>query len=131
MRPPERDPSPRVNVINGWPPILYLQGFHCFRICLLRHCSVLSFDCVVFCLLRHHAFSSRDRPISSLSVCYVTAGFWASTFSSSVLLRQCIGLLSLQGFRCFIICLLRHYSVLGFDCLFLCLLHHYLFRLFL
>src|SRR6218665_1840988 len=109
--------------------------------------------------------------ISSLSVCYVTAVFWASIVSSSVLLRRCtifsrfplfhylfvtsvlcsrlrlslllfvtslcfllivplfhylfvtvcyVSLLSLQGFHCFIICLLRHFCILGFDCLFLC-----------
>src|SRR6218665_692048 len=96
--------------------------------------------------------------IVSLSVCYVTALFYASTVSSSisyntslyslfkvsiVSLSVCyvtvllIGFtgsflcifyvtsLSLQGFHCFIICLLRHCSVLCFDCLFLCFLRHY------
>jgi len=38
----------------------------------------------------------------------------------------CPTILSLQCFHCFIICLLRHLSVLGYDCLFLCLLRHYL-----
>src|SRR6218665_2362494 len=46
--------------------------------------------------------------IVSLYVCYVT-------------------MLSLQGFHCFIICLLRPYR--AYICLFLCLLRHYLFRL--
>jgi len=101
--------------------------------------------------------------ILSLSVCYVTALFYASTVSSfvsyvTILFLQglsrivsfsvCyITILSLQDLHCFIICLLRHYtissrfplfqyllhnySVLGFDCrLFLCWLRHYLFRLF-
>ena len=44
--------------------------------------------------------------VVSLSVCYVT-------------------ILSLQGFHCFIVDLLRDCFVLGFDCLFLCFLRHY------
>src|SRR6218665_2225214 len=47
--------------------------------------------------------------IGSLSVCYVTIQ----------------SILSLQGFHCFIICLLRYCSVLCFDCLFLCFISHY------
>src|SRR6218665_1740321 len=60
--------------------------------------------------------------IDSLSVCYVTAVFEATTVSSSV---GYVIMLSHHGFHCFIICLLRHYSVQSFDCLFLCLLCHY------
>ena len=58
--------------------ILHLQGFQCFSICLLRHCSVLGcsclqfkvsnvfyvtalavigLDCSIFCLLRHYSIS--------------------------------------------------------------------------
>src|SRR6218665_3912958 len=48
--------------------ILYLQCFHCFIICLLRHCTVRGFDCLVLCLLRHHAFSSRFLIIHYLFV---------------------------------------------------------------
>ena len=33
--------------------ILSLQCFHCFIICLLRHCSVRGFGCYFLCLLRH------------------------------------------------------------------------------
>src|SRR6218665_2497673 len=64
--------------------------------------------------------------IVSLSVCYATALFEASTVSSSVF---CATILSLQGFHCFSnpICLLRHCSVLGFDCLVFCLLRHHAF----
>src|SRR6218665_174417 len=39
--------------------ILFLQGFHCFITCLLRHCPVLGFDCFIFCLLCHYPISSR------------------------------------------------------------------------
>src|SRR6218665_1521412 len=71
--------------------ILYIQGFHCFIICLLRHCSVLFFDCLFFCLLRqstiflrfplfHYLFVTPlyylfNISIALLSVCYVTALF--------------------------------------------------------
>src|SRR6218665_2004197 len=85
---------------------LSLRGFHCFSICLLRHYSVLGFDCLVFRLLRHHDFSSRFLLVHSLSVSYVTAVFWTSTVSSSVLLRHYM--LSTHGFHCLINCLLRH-----------------------
>src|SRR6218665_1975124 len=84
------------------PPltILSLQGFHCFIICLLRHCSLLGFDCLFLCFLRHYTISSMcplvlhlfvtslyylfKVSIVSLSVCYVTALYYASTVSSSV-----------------------------------------------
>src|SRR6218665_1405944 len=39
--------------------ILFLQGFHCFIIYFLHHCSVLSFNCPIFCFLRHYTTSSR------------------------------------------------------------------------
>src|SRR6218665_1714125 len=38
--------------------MLSLQGFHCFIIYLLRHCSVLGLSYFLFCLLRHNAISS-------------------------------------------------------------------------
>ena len=34
------------------------SSFHCFIICLLRHCSVLSFDCLIFFLFCHYPISS-------------------------------------------------------------------------
>jgi len=104
--------------------ILSLQGFHCFSICLLRHCSVLGFDYLVFRLLRHHGFSSRFLLVHSLSVVMSML-----CFGLRLSLNLCcyVTMLSTQGFHCFIICLLRHCSVLGVDCLFLCLLRHYAF----
>ena len=78
--------------------ILYLQCFHCFIICLLRHCTVRGFDCLVFCLLHHHAFSSRFLIIHYLFG-YVIAVFWVSTVSSSVLLRRCAFLSRLPLFH--------------------------------
>src|SRR6218665_3643063 len=36
--------------------ILFLQGFHCSVIGLLRHCSVLVFSCLLFDLLRQYIF---------------------------------------------------------------------------
>src|SRR6218665_2585596 len=80
-----------------------LSSFHCFIICLLRHCSVVGFSCSIFCLLRHYTISSRfllfhylfvtsllcSRLQVSPPFCYVT-------------------ILFLQGFHCLIICLLRH-----------------------
>src|SRR6218665_2918081 len=39
---------------------LFLQGFHCFIICLLcHHCSVLGFNCSILCLLHLYAISRR------------------------------------------------------------------------
>src|SRR6218665_200608 len=65
--------------------MLLLQGFHCFIICLLRHCSVLGFNCSIFCLLRHHTISSR---FSLLNYLFITP-------------LLC----------CFILCLLCHYPI--------------------
>src|SRR6218665_1978595 len=59
--------------------------------------------------------------------CYVTAVFWTSTVSSSVLLRHYAFYSWFPTFHCFIICLLRHCCVLGLDCLFFCLLRDYAF----
>src|SRR6218665_693801 len=59
--------------------------------------------------------------------CYVTAVFWTSTVSSSVLLRHYAFYSWFPTFYCFIICLLRHCCVLGLDCLFFCLLRDYAF----
>src|SRR6218665_3643062 len=39
--------------------ILFLKGFHCFIICLLRHCSSFGFDYSIFCLLCNYTVSSR------------------------------------------------------------------------
>jgi len=39
--------------------LLFLEGFHCLIICLLRHFSVLGFNCSIFCLLHHYTISSR------------------------------------------------------------------------
>src|SRR6218665_1153942 len=39
--------------------LLFLPGFYCFIICLLRHCSFVVFDCSMFCLLRNYTISSR------------------------------------------------------------------------
>src|SRR6218665_4032432 len=71
--------------------ILSFQGFHCFIIGLLRHCSVLGLDCLFLCLLRQYTLSLRSSlfhylfvtslfylfivSIVLLSVCYVTALF--------------------------------------------------------
>src|SRR6218665_785273 len=40
------------------PTIISLQDFHCFIVCLLRHCSVLGFDCLLPCFFRHYTISS-------------------------------------------------------------------------
>src|SRR6218665_2950989 len=63
--------------------------------------------------------------IGSLSVCYVTALFYASTFSSSVSYVTIVSIPSLQCFHCCIICLLRHYTVYTISSRFP--LFHYLF----
>jgi len=44
--------------------------FHCFIICLLRHCSVFGFDCSIFCLLRNYrpTISSRFSLFRNLFV---------------------------------------------------------------
>src|SRR6218665_2586061 len=105
--------------------ILYLQCFHCFIICLLRHCTVRGFDCLVFCLLHHHAFSSRFLIIHYL---FVTS-LLCSGFRLSLPLFCYVGVLSFQGFHCFIICLLRQCCILDFDCLFFCLSRHHAFSL--
>src|SRR6218665_3033774 len=39
------------------PVFISLQGFYCFIIFLLRHCSVLGFDCLLRCLFRHYTIS--------------------------------------------------------------------------
>src|SRR6218665_1597511 len=126
-----------------------------FIICLLRQCSVLCFDCLCLCFLRHYTISSMfplfhylivtspyyllKVSIVLLSVCYVTALFLLRLSMplfltslyyffnvSLVSLSVCyVTILSLKGFHCFIICLLRYCSVLCFDCLCLCFLHHY------
>jgi len=99
---------------------LFLQGFHCFIICLLRYCPVRGFDSSIFYLLRHsilglsltgfHRFiicflrhysvlglSCLLRvSIVSLFACYVTALFSDSIVPSSVC---CVTILkhSLEG----------------------------------
>jgi len=108
--------------------ILSLQGFHCFIVGLLHHRSVRVFDCLflcflrhycfIICLLRHHTIYLFKASIASLSVCYITALFYASTVTSSV---SYVTNLSLQDFHCFIICLLRYCSILGFAGPFLCI----------
>src|SRR6218665_2672695 len=45
-------------VMNFPKNMLCLQGFHCFIIGLLRHCSVLIFVCLFLCFLRHYTISS-------------------------------------------------------------------------
>src|SRR6218665_3600291 len=80
---------------------LSLQGFHCFFICFLRRQTIYSMFILFHCLF-----------------CYVTALFYASTVSSSV---SYVTILYIQGFNCFIICLLCHCSIIGFAGLFLCI----------
>ena len=128
-----------------------IQGFLCF----LRHCSVLGLDCSIYKYIYNYIlfvtslFYLLRASVASLSVCYVIALFSSSAVSSSIycvttyqqLFVCCvtalfsasiapssvcyITILFLQGFHCFIICLLRHCSVLGFDCFIFCLLCHY------
>jgi|SRR6218665_940378 len=105
--------------------ILFPKGFHCFIICLLSHCSVLGFSCLFFFLFRHYPFSSifplfHYLFITSL-LCSRLQLFLLPKFF--YLLRH--NILFLQGFHCFIICLLSHCCVLGFSCLLLCLLRHH------
>src|SRR6218665_4207800 len=69
--------------------MLCLQGFHCFIIGLLRHCSVLVFDCFFLCFLRHYTISSRFPLVHSVN------------------LRHC----SVLGFDCLFLCFLRHYTI--------------------
>src|SRR6218665_3520628 len=95
-----------VSIVLSFGCYVTMSSLHGSIICLLHHCSVLGFGCLhclsfTFCLLRHYNISS----VSS-TVCFVT-------------------ILSLPYFHCFIICLLRHCSVLGFDCYIFCLLCHY------
>src|SRR6218665_2050907 len=91
---------------------LFLQGFHCFIICLLRHCSVLGFNCFIFWLLCH--YPSYFLKFSIFHCCIIclllvrTALFSASIVPSSVssvcYVTTCI--LFLQCFHCSVICLL-------------------------
>src|SRR6218665_246696 len=105
--------------------LMSLQGFCCFSSVFLRHCSVRGFDCLVFCLLRHHAFSLRFLLVHYL---FVTSLLYSGLrLSLPLFCYVSVGLLPFQGFRCFIIWLLRQCSVQGFDCLFFCLLRHYAF----
>src|SRR6218665_1487317 len=84
--------------------ILSLQLFHCFMLCLLRHHIMCIYS-------RFTLFHYLLRPCRA-------ALFEASTVSSSV---PYVTVLSLQGFNCFIICLLRHCHILGFAGPFLCI----------
>src|SRR6218665_332138 len=95
--------------------MLCLQGYHYFIIGLLRHCSVQGIDCLFLCCwLRHYTVEYSlyyylfKVCIVSLSVCYVSAQFEASTVSSSVCY---VAMLSPHGFLCFIMCLLRHHII--------------------
>src|SRR6218665_493827 len=92
-------------VMNFPKNMLCLQGFHCFIIGLLRHCSVLIFVCLFLCFLRHYTISSMFLLFHYLFVTSPYHLFKISIASS--------------------FCLLRHCSVLCFDCLFLCFSRHY------
>jgi len=46
------------------PTIISLQDFHCFIVCLLRHCSVLGFDCPLPCFFRHYTISSAGLALT-------------------------------------------------------------------
>src|SRR6218665_3538891 len=78
-----------------------------------------------------------DVFLVSFSVCYVTPVFWASIFSSSVLLRQCtiffkvsfVSLFFVTSVLCFrirlslLLFLVRHYAFSScFHCFIICLL---------
>src|SRR6218665_969755 len=126
--------------------------FDCLFLCFLRHyrpaissrfslfhylfvtsllCSRLQLSLPLFLTSLYYLF---EVSIVSLSVCYVTALFEASIVFSCLLHHYTLYLkFSLfhylfyvtisSMFQLFIICLLRHCSVLGFDCLFfLCVL---------
>src|SRR6218665_2708426 len=68
---------------------LFLQGFHYFIICLLRHCSVHGFD-------------------SSIFYCYVTVLSLKGFHRFSIyLLRHC----SVLGLSCLLFCLLRRNAI--------------------
>src|SRR6218665_2947901 len=93
--------------------MLSLQGFHCFIICLLRHCSVLG---VSFCVLRHNAISS-GFPLSYHL-------FVTSLFCSRLQLSPLMFVMSLYYlFKDSIVSLpARYVTALGFDCSIFCLL---------
>jgi len=139
----------RHNIISSrFPLFLYLfvmSPYYFFKVstvllsvCYFTILSLQGFYCFIFCLLRHHTTSLRFSLFHYLFVTSVLCSwlrlslplFLTSLYylikDSFVSLPVCyVTILSLQGFHCFIICLLRHCSVVCFDCLFLCLLRHY------
>jgi len=116
--------------------MLCLQGYHCFIICVLCHCSVLGFDCLFFSLLRHYTISSRFALFHYLFVttpCYlfkvsivlvryllITSLLCSRLRLSRLPLVTSLWFLLKVSIGAFIICLLCHCCVLYFDCLFLC-----------
>src|SRR6218665_1970869 len=93
--------------------MLFLQGFHCFIICLLRHCSFFGFDCSIFCLLRNYNYYFFK--VLLFRNLFVTSLLCSRLRLSPLLfVASAASLLFLQGFHCFIICLLRHCSFFGF-----------------
>jgi len=116
-------------VMNFPNNMLCLQGFHCFIICLFRHCSILCFDCIFLRFLRHYTLSSRFPLFHYVLV--------TSLFVCSLRLSLPLFVMRYHLFRLF----LRHFTIfsrfplfyyllitsllfLGLDWLFLCLLGH-------
>src|SRR6218665_813674 len=112
--------------------MLFLQGFHCFVICLLRHCFVHGFDCFIFCLSHHYTISVWIALFHLLCVTSLYYPFKVSFVALSVftsllpsrlrlfdlLFVTCTSLFYLfKVFIVFVICLLRHCSVLCFSSL--------------
>src|SRR6218665_3412439 len=109
--------------------ILFLQGFNCSVICLLRHCSVPGFSCLIFCLLRHNSTSSMFPRLHYMFVMFILYYYimLCLYYMFVIALYVCYGIAlfssiccvtrpTSSSFHCFIICLLRHCTVLGFDC---------------
>ena len=78
---------------------------------MLGHCCVLGFHCSIFRLLRQYTIYSRFPLFYYL--------FVTSQLCPRLRLIHLLFVMSLhyfKGFHCFIICLLRHCSVLGLNC---------------
>src|SRR6218665_2313979 len=134
--------------------MLSFQGFLCFIICLLRlslplFVTSLFIQAITVAPLQANYYSEAlqtqytdvlefdaEAPQATASEGlaqgpYVAAktGLKHTTFQTKGVQSNneppCLTIISLQGCHYFIICLLRHCSVLGFDCLLRCSFRHY------
>jgi len=101
-----------VSNVSSYVCYVTIPSLQSVFICLLRHCSVLCSDCLFLCFLGHYSISSRFPMFHYL---FVTSLLYSRFRRSPPVHFFCyVTILSLQGFYCFIICLLRQCSVLAF-----------------